>query len=196
MTVTTSTGLPAKHRRNLLWYLITIAGAAVGAAVVAGAITAAIVDDGPQRIQPVTVSACTPADWVEDQRCDAAVDPDGPGAPGVVMAAGDGIGVAGQVCVAEPDIPYVVEVELVGLDNAVSYPLINPVPITWTSPCEPPYGADEPFEWVLPAEVFDGASPGDDLGRWRIVGSAVPVDGDNVAPYQWDSVKTFRIIAG
>jgi len=154
------------------------------------------------RTQPTRVTACEQADYDEETGCrfDAFVDPDRSGDP-VLLTPDFNVAVVGDVIQEAPvDIAYEVEVFWVALDpTPISSPgerfVVLSTPITWESDREAFYEV----EWEMPTRLFERAltvQPGTDLGRWRLVGSAVPVRSDIYDTYQWDSVKTFRMVQG
>lgn len=167
-------------RRTLLSFAALVL---VAASMSAGAV-AALFRQTQGLKQPVTITACTPDDFA-DGRCDAPVD------PGVLTLSADlAIPVSGQVCLEE-SAAYDVDVSWVHIDSDTEFSVLS-TPITWDEGCGDPYA----IEWVPPAQLLASElEPGQDLGRWRIVGTARPVDPSRYATYSWDSVKTFELVA-
>lgn len=65
-------------------------------------------------------------------------------------------------------------------------------PITWPANVDRHYDA----AWSPPGLLLEhavGLPPGTDLGKWRIVGTATPVNTEDYVPFQWDSVRTFTL---
>lgn len=141
--------------------------------------------------QPITITACATILFIEDGSCDG----DPPVQPGeLVLTPELEIPVSGRVMnAADEDIAYQVTVSWVALDSDARITILD-VPVTWEG------GRNEPYNisWSPPPQLLqllDGAEPGSDLGRWRIVGVATPVNRARWDVYQWDSIKTFTLIA-
>lgn len=132
----------------------------------------------------VTISACTPEDF-EDGVCDEPVDPDT-----LVLDESLTIPVVGQVeLLTDEEVPAVVTVSWVHVASDTEFEVLS-TPITWD-------GTEDPYaiEWVPPSQLLSALDDGTaDLGQWRIVGRAEPVDTDRWVTYQWDSVKTFNLV--
>lgn len=152
----------------------------------------------PPRISPLTITACTPESYTPP-----VADEDGRWRPGTpqarcdrpFVAAGDAwpvtepIPVEGQVCNSHPfDVSYVVRVDLTPVDrpDLGPFPLVADIPITYPPGCQAPYAV----AWEIP-ELLRAI---DDLGRWRAVGVAEPVDPDRYVTYQWDSFATVELV--
>lgn len=154
--------------------------------------------DGPQ--QPVTVEACDPADFNGERCADGALPPLSQRGTVLTLTEDLEIPVAGRVLnEADTDIAYEVTVSWVAVDVneelGAKFPLID-VPVTWEA------GRNEPYElaWGPPTQLLtlvDQADyePGESLGRWRIVGEAIPINNVRWLPYLWTSVGTFELVA-
>lgn len=148
------------------------------------------------REQPLLITACAPDDFAADGFCDG----DPPVDPGVLVLSPDlHIAVAGRtILTSDNDVAYSVRVSWVSVDSGAEIPVVGPVPVTYEAGRNEPYGLVSPFVWAVPPQLValvDGVPSGESLGAWRIVGFADPVDRDRFAPYQWDSVKTFELVA-
>jgi len=180
------------NRSTLVLAVALFAVAAVAAGL--GATLAIREATAPTLRQPLLITACPPETFVGDD-CTT-----GAPAPAVVELSEDLLlRVAGRVC-SEETVAYQVAVSWVSVDTDAVFDVID-VPVTYDAGCNPPYGVPgSTFEgWRAPPQLVElaaSAAPGDDLGRWRIVGTATPVRGDTYATYQWDSVKTFGLVKG
>ncbi|NNF68441.1 MAG: hypothetical protein HKN01_01605 [Acidimicrobiia bacterium] len=142
----------------------------------------------------VTITACHPEE-IDPEVGDCEVGSTVPDPDILIADETLAIPVAGRVTLDHDEgVPYQVTVAWESVEDSVRFPVID-VPITW----EP---EEDPYEvvWSLPDTLtaFIDASnpePGESLGRWRIVGIAVPVDQDRFATHQWDSVRTFELVA-
>lgn len=148
-----------------------------------------IIEERSANTQPLTITACAPEDFIEEQ-CTA-----GPPTPGTVVLDEDlVIEVAGRVQVdSDRPVSYeLIEVAWEAVESEVRFPVIS-VPIEYEANRDEPYE----IEWVAPPQLLaliENTPPGESLGRWRIVGKAIPASRD-LDVYVWDSVETFTMIA-
>lgn len=175
----------ARHTNLILITIIVIMGATVLLLAVQTYRTALGSD------QLLEYSVCTAEDFADDQSCegDPPVDPDV-----LVLSEDLAIDVAGEVKFSGDEaVTYQVQVFWVNTTGGSRYTLID-VEITYD-----PDHADSSYAipWVAPNQLLAIAErqpPCTDLGRWRIVGRASPIDNLSVSPYNWDSVETFGLV--
>ena len=146
--------------------------------------------------QPVTITACTVESFVEPEPgdrhrqadCERWFSRDG-SASSVV---GDQvIEIAGQVCLDHDEsVAYTVTVAWESLTTDTRAVVLQ-TPLTWDPGCGEPYS----FPYEIPSFLFSGSSPGEAIGRWRLVGTAEPVESTRFATYQWDATGSVTIIA-
>lgn len=182
------------YTRHKSWVMSIITGLALLVAAVA--IAAWLQTFRQIRIaQPLLVTACTPDSYEAPAgraRGPAQVECESWfAARGDTWPASDPITVEGQVCNTGPvPVAYRVEVAWEAVDT-LDRAVVLSVPITYEVGCQEPYS----FDFVFPMDLSTGAFEGETLGRWRIVGRAVPVDQSRFSTYQWDAIETVEIIA-
>lgn len=153
------------------------------------------------RIEGVTITACTPADYdkgfgtcPDGSKAKANHDPE-------VFSEDLEVEVKGDVFLNKKldAVSYGVNVSWFQIgDGPLGPPGLNftvvDAPVTWGLP-------RQPYEvvWSPPAEMIEAVQaanlePGTSLGRWKIVGTATPVRPNEIALYQWDSVGGFELI--
>ena len=107
----------------------------------------------------------------------------------------EGIHVAGQVC-NDYETAYSVTVKWIPVDPLLQDTgddlIVLNTPITWPEGCLLPYDVtwvpnERVIEWMQTQIERRGPS------RWRVVGTATPIDIGEVPTYTWDSVKTFTV---
>ena len=144
------------------------------------------------REQPITITACTPESWtapaINEQIRQA--DCTRPGdAPNDSMDASLPIPVTGQVCNdSELAVAHDVTVAFRGVDEMGAELRVLDVPVTWEPGCRV-----YDFAFFFPAALIIG-EPGDSLGRWRLVGRAIPTLSDTYDQYQWDAMGTIEFL--
>lgn len=153
----------------------------------------------PPRLDPLTITACTPDSYQPPERNDDSEWLPGPDQtecdrpfadPGDTWPVTAPVPVAGQVCNSHSaGVAYTVRVDLVPVDRPElgSFPLVSEVPITYPPGCQAPYE----IEWEMPSLL---AGVDDGLGRWRAVGVARPIDVDRFVPFQWDSFASVELV--
>ena len=147
--------------------------------------------------QPLTVSVCHPADFsTELGDCPPGAEQVGGGS---VVLSEAVFPVAGRVSLDhDKQVAYNIRVEWIPIAGGARFNAGVNVDVSYTNN-QDPYGVIRQFAWTPPPAMvasFADAEPGDSLGRWRIIGTATPVRADRFAPYVWDSVETFDLIAG
>lgn len=165
---------------------------------------AAVSISAPRVLQPLKITACTPDAFEQNgETCPAgsSVDPDLDVQRPLTLAEVETISVAGRVKqTSDDDVSYSVSVSWISIDATrlgqpgSTFTALS-TPLTWEANSDEPYLVD----WHVPQEIVDLAKTlpeGSTLGRWRIVGTAIPVRDDKYSTYQWDSVKTFELVAG
>lgn len=187
--------LPVEAKRVV--YLTVL----VAVLIVLSVVVAYRYDGGPK--QPLTITACSPTEFeTNDQRC---LDPGGVASPRPLQpfaAIGElEIEVAGRIVNdLDVSVTYSLIVSWVSINGSVvtqpgdSFTALQ-TPVTLPANTDRPYTA----EWSIPLdllELFEPLPPGTDLGRWRIVGTATPINNliEDLVSVQWDSVRTFAMI--
>ena len=101
------------------------------------------------------------------------------------------IEIAGQVCLDhDQPVAYTLTVAWESLTTDTRAVVLQ-TPLTWDPGCAEPYS----FPYEIPSFLFTGTPPGGDIGRWRLVGRAVPVETTRFAPYQWDATGSVTLVA-
>lgn len=146
--------------------------------------------------QPLNVTACTPETY-PPELTDGTVGPpqsdcrrwfDGNSA---AWDGADPFLVTGQVCVDHDEpIAYDLEVAWESLTTQSRFVVID-TPLDWGPGCEDSYA----FEYDVPRAMAAQLPAGESLGRWRLVGRAVPVEQTRWATYQWDVTGSASLIA-
>lgn len=142
---------------------------------------------------PLSITACTPETYdtpvgtqqgPPQDECERWFQPRGDSWP-----ADEPIRVVGQVC-NDGDVPvaYQVSVAFVPVAAGEGGGRFNVIdtPITYDPGCQEAYD----FAFQFPPSLTAGSASGADLGQWRIVGTARPVDRTRYSEYQWDAAAT------
>ena len=138
--------------------------------------------------QPITIKACTAESW-DAGRCSQPffgdANDDHPYDQPIV--------VAGEVC-NETDEPigYIVNVEWVLIGEvSARFPTLTNTDVVWNPGCR-----SYSFPYTVPDQLrilIEASGPGADLGRWKIVGRADPINPNLYRTFVWDVTGAFTL---
>lgn len=189
-------GITDQMPRRAKWMLVLSGSAAVALALLA---TAAFVVAASRSIPPVAavdITACRPDSYgpvpevgvkgPKQSDCSRWFD-----TAGQRMQSSRSVEVAGQVCIDHDEpVAYEVQVAWEALESSARA-IVLETPLTWDPGCAEPYS----FVYSFPDFLVANAEQGESLGRWRLVGKAVPVDPARFSTYQWDATGSVEVMA-